>query len=953
MYLFQFNARPIYLSDLFKQKTMVKLIVCMAVCLFLSTVSSAQTRYYVNQAVASSGDGKSWGAAFKNLSEAIKVASSTVADEIWVAKGTYYPNTNHFGTRYDPPSFSYSMTYLVKKPMKIYGGFAGTETALTQRNWETNETILSGNIKDLADSTDNIYHVVLIVGTETSPLKNVTVDGFTISDGYANVITTITVDGNVINAYNGGGIYNVYASPELKNLKIIRNVGFVGGGIHNKNSSPMIDNCQILQNYSGSSGGGIYNLRGSPVIRNTLIANNYVNNIGGGGIDNLSSDVRVQNSTIKNNRASKGGGIYSDGGNVTLENVIVENNKATTDGGGVYNFSKTNLTMKHVSITDNKAQFGGGMRTFRAHLQIDSSQIANNTADYYGGGIYADGDSLRIQYSNIDSNKATTYQGGGFFVENAFVAIKGGTIKGNSAKTDAGGILFRYSTHGTVENVEISKNISNRYGGGIYLSGNSDPAKQFKFTKVVFSENEGFSGGGMHLNSTSPVLDDVTFAGNTTKDAGAGLMVSAGAYPNLSNSLFKKNKAASGGGMFSQNGAGATLNNVSFLENEAANYGGGIYCGGTGDFNKLNLKGNKAKNGGGIYLAGTANLTNALITGNYVSEKGGGIYIDRSAPVLTNITLAGNNALQEGGGIYALSSSNSKIRNTVIYGNSTGLVGSVKLSYSLVEGKNDAANGNISGAINPEFVGPQPYANAPFITGNYLLKAASPVIDKGDNTVFQPGITPDLSGITTDLLGNTRFYKAIADMGAFEYQPGIALPVELVSFDAVLNKNIVEVSWEIMDEVNVYDFEIERSENGVSFGKIGVQQANGSKIYDFNDTKPPQGNIYYRLKIIYKDKNSAYSIVKTVFAPVTGISEMKSDSRIIVYPVPTNGSIHIADKNKTLITGLFRVFTATGKMVIQTDSNPVDIHSLVPGMYFIHVSDTRGKFIDKQMIIKY
>jgi hypothetical protein len=80
---------------------------------------------------------------------------------------------------------------------------------------------------------------------------------------------------------------------------------------------------------------------------------------------------------------------------------------------------------------------------------------------------------------------------------------------------------------------------------------------------------------------------------------------------------------------------------------------------------------------------------------------------------------------------------------------------------------------------------------------------------------------------------------------------------------------------------------------------------------------------------------------------------MKSDSRIIVYPVPTNGLIHIADKNKTLITGVFRVFTSTGKMVIQTDSNPVDIHSFVPGMYFIHISDTRGKFIDKQMIIKH
>ena len=215
-------AQSINSSGLFNREIRSKLILFMGICLFVSAVATAQTRYHVNQAIATSGDGKSWAAAFKTLQEGINAASSSVADELWVAKGTYVPNTNFYGTRYDAPQYSTTMTFYLKKPIKIYGGFLGTETALTQRNWEVNETILSGNIRDLADSTDNIYHVLLIMGKETSQLENVTVDGFTISDGYANVQTSSIVDGIAVYAYNGGGIYNIYASPELKNLKMNR-----------------------------------------------------------------------------------------------------------------------------------------------------------------------------------------------------------------------------------------------------------------------------------------------------------------------------------------------------------------------------------------------------------------------------------------------------------------------------------------------------------------------------------------------------------------------------------------------------------------------------------------------------------------------------------------------------------------------------------------------------------
>ena len=183
-------------------------------------------------------------------------------------------------------------------------------------------------------------------------------------------------------------------------------------------------------------------------------------------------------------------------------------------------------------------------------------------------------------------------------------------------------------------------------------------------------------------------------------------------------------------------------------------------------------------------------------------------------------------------------------------------------------------------------------------------------------------------------------------MGAFEYQPG-ALPLKLISFEALFKNNAVNVSWQTMDEVNVSHFEIERSMNGISFVEIGIQKADGRGVYDFTDTNLPPGNIYYRLKIQDKDGQTEFSTVKMVRALNFGVSEINT------YPLPSNSLVYIANKNKTLIKGLFSVLSASGKTVMQTYSNPVDIHSLVQGMYYIRIVDVTGKLIGTRSIIKY
>ena len=163
-------------------------------CANPSTLTSASVipisgQVYVNEAVSASGNGRSWATAFKTLNEALSACSVT---EVWVAKGTYKPTTAN-GDR--------SISFSIPSGVKVYGGFAGTETLLTDRNMAlmstTNKTTLSGDLNGndsgFNNNGENSHTVVIFRNVSNTTL----LDGFTVTGGK---------DGN---GYGGGiGNYN-------------------------------------------------------------------------------------------------------------------------------------------------------------------------------------------------------------------------------------------------------------------------------------------------------------------------------------------------------------------------------------------------------------------------------------------------------------------------------------------------------------------------------------------------------------------------------------------------------------------------------------------------------------------------------------------------------------------------------------------------------------------------
>lgn len=255
---------------------------------FLTSLVASGVTYYVVPNGAGSKNGTSWANAFADVQSAIDRASSNGGGEVWIAKGTY----------------KHGSALAMKNNVRIYGGFAGTETSKDQRV-SGNNTILDGEGK---------YRVFYNNYTESNPLTNsAKLDNVTIQNGYAS-------DGNdnsSSTADYGAGMYNYYASPEITNCTFTNNSASShggGGGMCNKsNSSPVLTNCTFTNNSAYSYGGGMHNTSSSsPTLTNCTFTNNSSSRWGGGMYNNSSSSPKLTNCTFTNNSASHhGGGMHN------------------------------------------------------------------------------------------------------------------------------------------------------------------------------------------------------------------------------------------------------------------------------------------------------------------------------------------------------------------------------------------------------------------------------------------------------------------------------------------------------------------------------------------------------------------------------------------------------------------------------------------------------------------
>lgn len=348
---------------------------------------------YVKPGGGGTQSGQDWPNAKATVSAALTAANS--GDEIWVVAGTYAERIT------------------IKSGVALYGGFAGTETALAQRNWNANVTTLDGT---------NSGTVVTISGGAGPTTR---IDGFKITGG---------------NAVNGGGIAISGSSPTIVNNLISLNMSTGNGaGIYCYDSSPTIMGNSINFNSAGVDGGGISCWRNSsPYIANNYIEANvatstdagdpdgyYIGALGGGGIFVTASDwnrmphpTAVASPTIVNNiivanGAYKGAGVLLNDLNGGTA-VVVNNSMVANSGPAIHwrkQFSNTSVKLSNNIVAFNAwglQREGETAEMIRFNDVYENSLVGDRT-DYVGfadqtgsnGNISADPQMANVWYGDF------------------------------------------------------------------------------------------------------------------------------------------------------------------------------------------------------------------------------------------------------------------------------------------------------------------------------------------------------------------------------------------------------------------------------------------------------------------------------------------------------------------------------------------------------------------------
>ncbi len=720
------------------------------------------------------GGGTSWADANGDIQSAL---NAPYTHEVWVAGGTYKPNRSAEDPLKVTPG-DRKNAFVIRKDVKLYGGFAGTETTLAERNLglTANRSVLSGDLDNSNSLTDgDASHVVI----GTGDIGTATLDGFTITGGNANAAgNAIFVNENYVDQLNGGGFYNQSNLSLLKNVIVRGNsAAQYGGGIYNNttaNTAFVITNSVLSGNTSVLYGGGIYNLSSSLTIINTVVSGNQA--VLGGGLCNSASSPKIVNTTITANKStnSGAGGAIFNFGDAASSSPVIQNTIIWGNSGGVFQGSPVfthslvqgSMSATDGNIPDNDPQFVAGISFGTAPNSAGDFRIAacsplvDKGSNTFLGGILTDLNGNNRFFNTTTDIGAYENQGEGSVTVRYVKPLASGTGDGTSW-ANASGDLQAMIQAPCVQQVWMA--------GGVYkpvrradvpetvTPGDRNNAfvirKNVKIYGGFVGTESALSERNLTISANLTVLNGDLNSNSTVDDADAYHVVVASGE--LGNALMD-GLAISGG-----NANGPIGGQISVKGNTVYQfYGGGLYnIAASVSINAVFIMGSRTSyDGGGIFSdEGALNITNAVIAGNKADGSGGGVYNRLGSSTFTNVTISGNQ-----GGAISNNNATATIANSVVYGNSNGLTDDgFSISYSMIQGSSSTANHNIADT-SPRFANAPLFGNAPFTNGDYRLLSCSPLVNKGDNAL--------LTSVTADIVGNPRIYGITTDIGAFELQ---------------------------------------------------------------------------------------------------------------------------------------------------------------------------------------
>lgn len=418
------------------------------------------------------GDGSSWENASGNIQNMIDELANNAngqAGEVWVAAGTYTPQSQLIsGT-------GYSASFRMRDGISVYGGFAGGETSKLERAkgtmpWDfTKETILqaayyNGDLTWTNNKwtlTSDSRHVVWFAPMSgQSAFTNVTtLDGVTIQGGYAQGGTGM----DDFMTDRGAGVYMDGANAYLSNCIVKENYATGnGGGVYLKNGR--VQTSLIYNNNADADGGAVY-VENRGLVHRSMLANNSALNGAGVYLHNVTETSEdhpeyliLSTCVVSNNTVRGNGAVYCDKGGVLMQNTITNNNCVTATDATDTNASQTGgIYVDEYALVLNSVLWnnqmgvspnGTNIPMYARNPSADKVKFLNNAISGVNNAVW--NNTLQQQtLSLVDENAGTQDDGnsiGPRFTEPADLGINGFYLETNYGVQDGwkDGIISYY-----------------------------------------------------------------------------------------------------------------------------------------------------------------------------------------------------------------------------------------------------------------------------------------------------------------------------------------------------------------------------------------------------------------------------------------------------------------------------------------------------------------------------
>ncbi len=272
-------------------------------------------------------------------------------------------------------------------------------------------------------------------------------------------------------------------------------------------------------------------------------------------------------------------------------------------------------------------------------------------------------------------------------------------------------------------------------------------------------------------------------------------------------------------------------------------------------------------------------------------------------------------------------------------GQETGTVGTISLKFDLatvtgtagVAGNNNLADIRLLVDVDGVFA-----AGATIVTtpGTNYTNATS------DTIVFQ-----------FDFTGATGFYYTLGSVN----KTTAPLPISLINFTAECQSDGIHLNWSTATELNNHYFELQRSEDGMSYNTIATIQGHGTSLtqnnYFYKDGVQSNEINYYRLKQVdYDNQFTYYNFIKSV----ENNCQEKNDE-IDIFPNPANDQLYIKSNNDSNFD--IEILNDCGQLVssyVINEKNQnvafINTSNLANGIYAFRIV-TKSKVIVKKIII--